>query len=302
MAFHYFEGIGIGDVYNTIIGSIGVDVFVILSGFGIYHSLSRSFDLGRYYQRRAMRVLLPYAIAGLVFWLAKDLCVLGLTLSAFLKDYLFISFITDGVRTVWYVPFILGMYLCAPLVYKVMKRGCPATVLVVAWLLVCFWISAWAPNLFRRTEVALTRVPAFLLGMGCGKLAQRQENVPAWLFAVLLAIPLKFFTGTHGQIVARTINVLYAGALIVLMVLFYNVVGNEHLPSKLRELLDHAGSYSYELYLTHVLLRNLIGTLGMDLRNPLVYLACMAVAIPLAVLLAQAQHLPARRSDTMALS
>ena len=53
--FHYFEGVAtagggtgvttLAKVYNAFIGSVGVDIFVILSGFSIFYSLSRCTNL-----------------------------------------------------------------------------------------------------------------------------------------------------------------------------------------------------------------------------------------------------------------
>ena len=40
-------------------GYSGVDVFLLLSGYGLYVSLSRSDDLGGYLRRRAARLPLP---------------------------------------------------------------------------------------------------------------------------------------------------------------------------------------------------------------------------------------------------
>ena len=51
------------------IGYGGVDLFFFLSGFGLYHTLERDADLGRYLKRRARRLLpayLPFCVVWLV--------------------------------------------------------------------------------------------------------------------------------------------------------------------------------------------------------------------------------------------
>ena len=295
MVFHYVEwasGSAFAGVYNTIIGSIGVDVFVLLSGYSIYHSLNKSFDLHAYYIRRAKRVLVPYVVAAMVFWAVKDLWLLQLPPSSFIRDLLFVSFVADGVRTVWYVPFIAGMYAIAPGVYQFMKRGCPASALVCLWLLLCAGIQTGMPGFFEHTEVALLRVPAFLLGMGCGGLAQRRQDVPAWVLVVLgAAVPLKFALVAPGQLLGRTLNVLYGGSLIALAVTAYKGMATlTHAPRK-SDVLERAGALSYELYLSHVMLRNYLATAGVDLTSLPTYLLCIAVSVPAAIALSQLQRL-----------
>ena len=51
------------------IGYGGVDVFFFMSGFGLYHSLKKDNDLGRYLKRRIQRILpayLPFCLVWLM--------------------------------------------------------------------------------------------------------------------------------------------------------------------------------------------------------------------------------------------
>lgn len=75
MLFHYFEGVAgaeyasqtlkqIAKVYNGAIGSVGVDIFLFLSGFGIWYALSRKPGTIKFYTKRIRRVLIPYIIMG----------------------------------------------------------------------------------------------------------------------------------------------------------------------------------------------------------------------------------------------
>lgn len=66
--FHAQLGLG-GLLYDVQkIGYGGVDMFLFLSGFGLYHSLSRDADAGRYLLRRARR-LLPAYLPFCAVWL-----------------------------------------------------------------------------------------------------------------------------------------------------------------------------------------------------------------------------------------
>lgn len=75
MIFQYFEGVAgegyanqalkqIAKVFNGAIGSVGVDIFLFLSRFGIWYSLSKHPGLFDFYAKRIRRVLIPYFIMG----------------------------------------------------------------------------------------------------------------------------------------------------------------------------------------------------------------------------------------------
>lgn len=306
IVFHHFEGVtggplyAVAKTYNTFIGSIGVDVFVFLSGFGIYHSLSAEPPLGKFYARRLRRVLVPYLVIGLLFWGFKDLVVLHLPIERFLYDYSFVSFWLEGVRTVWYVPFILLMYLVSPLVWRVIKIGIPSIVLAATWLVGCIAVRAAVPVFYAHTEIALMRAPLFFLGMGCGKLAMRNPHVPP---ALLVALPFFAFFKIHAELVQspyiRVANGLY-GCFLIAAYLFLHETIRCWLSSGTREgsvslscdsILRKVGGFSYELYLSHVLLRNTLITLDVNLAVPLNYLACIAASVPVALALARLQHM-----------
>lgn len=57
----------ISKFYNSAVGSVGVDIFIILSGFGLYYSLSRRGSLSLFYRKRFQRVVLPYLVWGLFY-------------------------------------------------------------------------------------------------------------------------------------------------------------------------------------------------------------------------------------------
>ena len=67
LIFHYTEdcytvGInysGIVKLYKTYIGSSGVDIFLLLSGLGLYYSFSKNNSIKDFYSKRLKRVLVP---------------------------------------------------------------------------------------------------------------------------------------------------------------------------------------------------------------------------------------------------
>lgn len=116
IVFHYFEGVAnaiytgrflklVAFVYNGIIGSTGVDVFLFLSGFGIYYSLSKKPTIIAFYAKRLRRVAFPYLIVGGIFWTIKDLIIENQSIIEFVYDYSLLSFWGEGTRAFWYISF-----------------------------------------------------------------------------------------------------------------------------------------------------------------------------------------------------
>ena len=83
--FHYFEDVlnspnginkeihNIAVIYNVLFGSIGVEVFLFLSGIGLYFSLEKGRDVLKFYSKRIKRIIIPYVIIGLVYWGCADI-------------------------------------------------------------------------------------------------------------------------------------------------------------------------------------------------------------------------------------
>ena len=53
-------------------GNAGVDVFMFLSGYCLCLSFKRNNDLGRYFKKRVMRVVVPYLVIAIPYFLYKS--------------------------------------------------------------------------------------------------------------------------------------------------------------------------------------------------------------------------------------
>ena len=78
--------------YKQYVGSCGVDVFLFLSGLGVYYSFKKRPDKKIFYKKRFMRVLVPYFIIAIPAWSVKDMLFLRTGVLQVVKDIFFISF------------------------------------------------------------------------------------------------------------------------------------------------------------------------------------------------------------------
>ena len=111
MAFHYTEDLsnaadhfnGPAQVFYDYIGSSGVDMFLMISGLGLYYSWKRNPDAGAFYRKRLTRVLVPYVAVALVGRIWFDFVHSEAGVVRFLADIAFVTFFTDGVKWFWYI-------------------------------------------------------------------------------------------------------------------------------------------------------------------------------------------------------
>lgn len=162
-------------------GMCGVEIFLLLSGFGLYNALTRNPDVLRFWKRRLTRVFLPAFIVAVVYCAVNYVPLEDMIYSVTVLPYFFTN------RSFWYVAFILVMYAVYPAIYHLQKRSSAA-----AWV-VCGLISAlvmgavMATNCEIYLQRALTRVPVFMLGCLVAPYVYDNRKLPVWSIAVFAA-------------------------------------------------------------------------------------------------------------------
>lgn len=184
--FHAQLGLG-GLLYDVQkIGYGGVDMFLFLSGFGLYHSLSRDADAGRYLLRRARR-LLPAYLPFCAVWLCVMLPLYGLgtvqSVRVVAGNLLMLGFFAGTPAMInWYVSALALTLMLAPLVYGLMARASHPRRYVVLVAAACF-----AGGLcFIGTEayMAVSRLPVFVLGMAAAVPVREEGTSGAYALAL----------------------------------------------------------------------------------------------------------------------
>ena len=163
-------------------GNAGVEMFLLLSGFGLYGSMSRDGSVLSFYRRRFSRVFLPSFIVVAVYY--------GLVATGSASYALKLTILPYwlGMGMMWYPAFILAMYLVYPLIFRLQKR-CPKAVAAL-WILsyaLPFAVQAVLPGYVGGVERAWTRIPAFLLGCVLAPKVQKDEKVSLWWLLPLAA-------------------------------------------------------------------------------------------------------------------
>ncbi len=168
------------DVFDYIqsLGNIGVDIFLFMSAFGLYYSFSKDGDVVSFYRKRVLRII-PTAvlIAALYYLYVGTMGVFD-----FCKKVLLLAFFESDNRDFWFLSFILIMYIVFPLLYQVVDRykGVGAAILIASVVVVNIVLMLRCPELYGRLEIALTRIPIFIVGIYFGKRAKASETISIW--------------------------------------------------------------------------------------------------------------------------
>ena len=147
-------------------GFAGVEIFLFVSGFGLFFSLDKNHSNKDFYLKRILRIFPTYYILGIfasIFLYHDDIFT-------YLFRYTTIGFWTGGCYSEWYIPSIVCLYLIAPLLKKLLTWK--KQIIITAICLICFvaafflisnkYITKGEPHFFL-----LYRIPVFIFGMEC---------------------------------------------------------------------------------------------------------------------------------------
>lgn len=158
-------------------GHYGVDVFFLLSGFGMAYALKDG-SVRRFYQKRFRRVYVPFAQIMVVHFFLNDIS-LAETLSRLTGLDLFIKGI---YARMWFVPALLFLYLLYPALHRVLEKAKSDTrVLLLMMAGVTVAGIAVDPILPSIYPSVISRILPFLCGVMTGRISKKQSvNWSGW--------------------------------------------------------------------------------------------------------------------------
>lgn len=167
----------------------GVDIFMFLSGFGIYYSLSNSSSVKDFYLRRIWRILpyyIPIALAySIVEYLHGELSLIVVILNALTLSY---WFGLDG-HFEWYIPTILFFYLISPRLYSLLREY--KIIALIAILLISFLVFFLIGGSdYSYLLLTVGRFPLFCFGMWFGDYMKEHKDSKCPKFLVFFLIGL----------------------------------------------------------------------------------------------------------------
>ena len=234
-------------------GGCGVDLFFMLSGYGLVYSaskLSSSREWIPWIGKRLKRIVPSYLIVAVMYYMLCD------QLSWY--NLLQLNFLLDGVRDFLFIPAIIICYLFFPLVFGSCKkygfRIC-CTVYVLLVLLGSVVLVHYLPDYFCKTEIFLLRIPCFIIGVYCGFLSKNNllREYGYFIAASFCLTALCFLISFPGD--GRWCFTFGSVLIVQFIILLYSILMRGDCL-----LSEFCGKRSLQIYLVHVSIGGLIAS------------------------------------------
>lgn len=157
--------------------------FLLLSGFGLFWSLTKQNDTRQFLLRRIKRFLIPFFLLSAPFFLTQML----------LKDESFFIYalrqtsigfwIFGNYSGMWYIAISLMLYLTFPLCYKTIQLDNTKKTIflllcyILGWYVVNTILNMVTPGYYQMVKVGLVQIPAFYVGVLFGFLSYKKYSI-----------------------------------------------------------------------------------------------------------------------------
>lgn len=173
------------------IGFYGVDIFLMVSGLGLYFSMRRSRSVKEFYKKRAVRILPAYLLIT-VCWYMFYKTEVGLgdaVLSILGVNYFRGSIYGRPEYFDWFIPTLIVLYLLTPLYDKLFQQveskwKLTALVSVISPVLCIIGYHTGRQVLYG----SFVRIPIFLIGYYIGYFLyeKKEESKGSWMVHITL--------------------------------------------------------------------------------------------------------------------
>lgn len=163
-------------------GSIGVDLFLLISGYGIYLSYKKS-EGKKYWRKRISTVYFPYLFCTICFIVLRIVSGKQLTCPQIIISIIGLDFDLNLDPTMWYISFIFVMYYLA---WGYFKLSDNKKILGILWCCVFVFVvtaCGYKYIIWHKGTIAWAYGLTFLLGI---LIAENQKNIN--IFIPLLTI------------------------------------------------------------------------------------------------------------------
>lgn len=275
------------------IGNVGVDMFLFLSGIGLWFSWSKNPSLKRFFLRRFLRVYPAWLIMACLFYIPRFHGGDGRAWMDLIGEISFNwDFWQHGELNFWYIPAIMMLYLFAPPYMELIRRHPIYRWLPVVMILWCILVQYVTPihQAVGHLEIFWSRVPIFFIGINMGEMVRQgrtMDGASIWMILLMFLMTLLSSVfleqNLHGQFPLYVERMLYIPLTVTTILLLNRVF--RRLPDVVNRMFRWIGTLSLEAYLIH--LHFVLAYLPSSWGYWPSFLVCVAITLPLSWILYQ---------------
>lgn len=230
--------------------------FLFLSGFGLYYSFAKNGNIREFYVRRINRLLIPFIVLSVCFFIYKDFIETFKPMNFFLHISSLAFWFDGNYCGMWYIAISVFLYAIFPLFYKYILTTKRATMLILVVVFLILAFQQFVPAYYDKVSIGINKIPIFIIGVYAGRLSLYGKN-KEWCILLCIVIVfwiITFFLKSHWvyaiEIYGMTEKIVY---MFIICILF-SVLKNWTPVKLIRNMLRWFGKYSLELYVLHLLI------------------------------------------------
>lgn len=274
----YYNQYTYGIVLDSIIqiGDCGVDIFMFLSGYGLFFSYNKNPNLYNFYRKRIWRIIPIITILLITFSIIE--IILGNSITKYLTlSYWFYQIYSNY----WFIGAILIFYAIFPIIYNsTIKR--PKSTLLLSLIIGLSGITIIKienTGIYDQLVVYFARLPIFVLGCILGYKSKWLEKSRIFLGLFLIGIPILFILPKDYQRLCYCITTV--GIILIISKI------SDILPKNVTNILKILGKASLEFYLIHIFIlsNNILSIINKNISSQIITtFICLILVSILAVL------------------
>lgn len=254
----------------------GVDIFLLLSGFGLYSSLDKDSDTLSFYKRRAER-LLPTYLPFIILWFAYSVLTANANpgiltiIKSFFGNIAMTGYLSGSEHQFnWYVQTIFWLYIFMPILFCIIAKGEIKDRNKRTAILFIFVVLINITFLGNEDIIiSLSRIFIFVLGIIFADFRKRKEEVkfllPTAIIFMAIGLILWFIVGTKFYSYRRILGLewypffLIVPGLSMIICNIFEWISKNKAGQKFSSFIAVFGTASFEIYLIHITVNTIIG-------------------------------------------
>lgn len=224
------------------IGNYGVELFLFVSGLGMYHSLNQNEKLVKWYKKRYLRITIPFVLITAAIYSFRFVLGVYASLPDFLLSITTLEFWLFH-RGAWYVAMLFPLYLFTPCLVNALKSKYKYLIMSFMIIMLLYVSRVHVENnIICNIQFVLVRIPFYILGIGLAPLVMSKYNLKIRYASAIFMV---------GMMIWHYLGVSFGGGIVIVLLtgFFVNIIVANRIVNKV---LTFIGTISLESYLTNI--------------------------------------------------